>query len=146
MPCPPWWVTVNAPSALIASTVQVSRLRTGSPVVVTQSAVVAAGGDDVTDVHGFATSDRRCDGGVEVAGVAAGGLDGVVDQVDVVVGRGDHGDAATAVVVVDPGGGEPVEVFVEAAGDDPAVRLVGVEGAWVAQRGVGGTRSLPRGG
>ena len=35
-------------------------------------------------------------------------------------------------VVVDPRRGEVVEVRVEGAGDDPAMRFVGVEGAWVS--------------
>ena len=59
-------------------------------------------------------------------------LMGSPDGVDVVVGRGDDGDAAAGVVVVDPGGGETGEVVVEGAGDDPAVRLVGVERGGVA--------------
>ena len=40
----------------------------------------------------------------------------------------------------------PVEVVVEGAGDDPAVRLVGVEGAWVTGIAAAATRRLPRGG
>ena len=55
-------------------------------------------------------------------------------------------DATTATVsplsvTVDPGGGDRVEVLVQGAGDDPPVRLVGVECSRVAgpqqQRGVG---------
>ena len=68
----------------------------------------------------------------EVAGPVAGGLDGVVDVVDVVVGRGDQRHAVAVLVVVDPGGGDPGEVLVEAAGDDAAVGFVGVQDAWVA--------------
>ena len=45
-----WWVTVIAPSASMAVTVQVSRLRTGSPLAGDEVAVVAAGGDDVADM------------------------------------------------------------------------------------------------
>ena len=89
--------------------------------------VVAAGGDDVTDVDRLAGGYPCGDIGVEVAGFEACGLDGVVDGVDVVVRRRDDGDAAAAVVVVDPGGGHTGEVIVEGAGNDPAVRFVGVE-------------------
>ena len=80
---------------------------------------------------------------VEVAGGEAGGLDGLVDGVDVVVRRGDHGDAAAVLVVVDPGGGEAVEVVVEGAGDDPAVRLVGVERSWVTGSQLQGRGCFP---
>ena len=76
---------------------------------------------------GFTGCDPCRTVGIEVAGGAPGGLDGLVDGVDVVVRRGDDGDAAASVVVVDPGRGETVEVGVERAGDDAAVRFVGVE-------------------
>ena len=57
-----------------------------------QGAVVAAGGDDVTDVNVLAASDRRSVFAVEVSGVEPGCLHGAVDGVDVVVRRGDEGD------------------------------------------------------
>ena len=116
MPCPCSRVTVNEPSVPIAVTVQVSRLRTGSPAEVIEGAVVAAGGDDVTDVDVLAAGDRVASVGVEVSGGESGGLDGVVDGVDVVVGRGDEGDGVAAPVVVDPGVGDRGEVLVEGAG------------------------------
>ena len=40
-------------------------------------------------------------------------------------------DARPSLVVGDPGVGHPGQVVLEGAGDDPAVRLVGVEGARV---------------
>lgn len=93
-----------------------------------ETAVVAAGGDDVTDVGVLAAGDLE---GlrVEVAGVVSGCLNNMVDAVDVVVGRGDQGDALAVLVVVDPGGGDAGEVVVEAPGHDPAPSLVGVQGA-----------------
>ena len=47
------------------------------------------------------------------------------------------------VVVVDPGGGDAGEVVVEGAGDDPAVGLVGVEGARVAGSQLQGRGGFP---
>ena len=94
--------------------------------------VVTAGGDDVADVGAFTTSDLCPLTRVEVAVGEAGGLDRVVDGVDVVVGGGDYRRRLAAeVVVVDPCGGDAVEVFVEGAGDDPVVGLVVVEGVGV---------------
>ena len=52
-----------------------------------EPAVVATGRDDVADVGVFAAGDPCRRVGVEVAGVEAGLLDGLVDGVDVVVGR-----------------------------------------------------------
>ena len=49
-------------------------------------------------------------------------------------------------VVVDPGGGDAVEVIIERAGDDPAVGLVGVERSGVTGTAAAGTRLLPSGG
>ena len=49
-------------------------------------------------------------------------------------------------VVVDPGGGDAVEVIVEGAGDDPAVGLVGVERCGGHRHAAAGTRLLPSGG
>ena len=72
---------------------------------------------------------------------SSGGLDGVVDGVDVIVGRGDEGDGVAALVVFDPGVGDRGEVVVERAGDDPVVGFVGVEGA-----GITGSQLQRRGG
>ena len=90
-----------------------------------EAAIVAAGGDDVTDVDVFAAGDRCRRFRVEVTGVEAGRLDGAVDGVDVVVGGRHQRRRASVVVVGDPGVGHPGEVLVQGAGDDPAVRLVG---------------------
>ena len=54
--------------------------------------------------------------------------------------------AAAGVVVVDPGRGESVEVVVEGAGDDAAVRLVGVERRRVTGSQLQGRGGFPRGG
>ena len=67
-----------------------------------QGAVVAAGGDNVTDVSVFAAGDRRGDVRVELSGGDSGGLDGVVDGVDMIIGGGDEGDGFAAGVVLDP--------------------------------------------
>ena len=48
-----------------------------------------------------------------------------------IVARGDHRRRAAGAVTVDPRGGDAVQVLPESAGDDPAVRLVGVEAARV---------------
>ena len=68
-------------------------------------------------------------------------LDGVVEGVDVVVGGGGDGDRPAVGGEAEPVVGDPVEVVVEGAGDDPAVGLVGVERRRVAgaqlQRGGG---------
>ena len=67
-----------------------------------------------------------------MAGGEPGVLDGAVDGVDVVVGRRHQRRRVRPWWwLVDPGVGHPGEVLVEGAGDDPAVRLVGVEGARV---------------
>ena len=133
MPCPCSRVTVSEPSVPTAVTVQVSRLRTGSPADVIEGAVVAAGGDNVADVSALSAGDLRGDVGVEVSGGDSGGLDGVVDGVDMIIRRGDEGDGvAAARVVLDPRFGHRGEVALEAAGDDPVVGFVGVEGAGIA--------------
>ena len=61
-------------------------------------AVVAAGDDDVAGVGVLSVSDRRGHGGVELTGGGAGGLDGVVDRVDVLVGGGGDGDRPAVLV------------------------------------------------
>ena len=78
-----------------------------------QGAVVAAGGDNVADVGVFSAGDRRDGVGVEVSGGDSGGLDGVVDGVDMIIGRGDEGDGVAARVVLDPRVGDRGEVVVE---------------------------------
>ena len=67
-----------------------------------QGAVVAAGGDNVADVSAFAAGDRRDPVRVEVSGGDSGGLDGVVDGVDMIIRGGDEGDGVAARVVLDP--------------------------------------------
>ncbi len=61
-----------------------------------QGAVVAAGGDNVTDVSALSAGDRRGDVRVELSGGDSGGLDGVVDGVDMIIGGGDEGDGDAA--------------------------------------------------
>ena len=95
-------------------------------------AVVAAGDDDVAGVGVLSVSDGAGHGGVELTGGGAGGLDGVVDQVDVLVGGGGDGDRLVVLVAVEPQVGDVVEVFVELAGPDSAVRDVGLDRARVA--------------
>ena len=106
-----------------------------------EAAVVAACRHDVTDVGVFAAGDPGRRVGVEVAGVEAGLLDGVVDGVDVVVGRRHERRRSAVLVVGDPGVGHAGEVLVEGAGDDPAVGFVGVERPRVA-----GSQQQRRGG
>ena len=96
-----------------------------------EAAVVAAGRDHLSDMGDLAATKPCRNHAVEVTGGMASGLDGVVDRVDVVVRRRHDGDASAGVVVIEPGGGQPVEVLVEGAGNDPAVGLVGVEATWV---------------
>ena len=67
-----------------------------------QGAVVAAGGDNVTDVSALSAGDRCGDVRVELSGGDSGGLDGVVDGVDMIIRRGDEGDGGAASVVLDP--------------------------------------------
>ena len=97
-----------------------------------EASVVAAGRDDVVDMRGLVAGDPCRNIGVEVSGGDAGLLDGPVDNVGLLVGRCDHGEAATGVVDVDPCRCDPVEVVIERAGDDPAVGFVGVERSGVA--------------
>ena len=94
--------------------------------------VVAAGGDDVADVSALTTADAGAVAVVELAGAQAGGLDGGVDGVDVIVGR--RGDRRAAFVGghVEPGLGDPVEVPLECVGVDAVVGLVRLEGTRVA--------------
>ena len=110
-----------------------------------EAAVVSSGGDDVTDVGGFAGGDRSGRVRVELAGGEPSVLHGVIDGVDVVVSRGDHRHRPAVLVVGNPGVGDSGEVLVEGAGDDPPVSLVGVEGARVAGA-TAATRRLPIGG
>ena len=122
-------------------TVQVSRLRTGSPAEVIS---VRSLRRVATTSPTWTCSPLAIGGtvtGVELSGVESGRLDGAVDGVDVIVRRGNEGDCFASVMVFDPGRGHPFEVGVEGAGDDPIVGLVGVEGARIAgsqqQRGGG---------
>jgi hypothetical protein len=87
------------------------------------------------------SGDRRhAGGGVEVAGGEAGLLDGVVEEVDVVVGGGGDGHGAGG-GEGGPGGGDGGDVVVEGAGMDTAVGLIRVE-----RGGVGGTKPAGGGG
>ena len=111
-----------------------------------EATVVAAGGDHIAEVGCFAGGDPCRKLGVEVTGGEAGRLDGVVDGVDVVVGRRHQGDGAAVLMVVDPRGGDAVEVLLERAGNDAVVRLVGVQARVDHRIAVAGTRLLPSGG
>ena len=108
-----------------------------------KGAVVAAGGDDVTDVGALSAGDRRDESGLSVSGGDSGGLDGVVDGVDMIIGGGDEGDGAARLLVFDPRVGHRGEVIVECAGDDPVVGLVGVEGAGITGSQLQRRGSLP---
>ena len=110
-----------------------------------EGAVVAASGHPVAGMDPLPCGDGSGPGGVEVAGGQAGLLDGLVEQVDVVVGGG--GDRHRAVGGQSgPGGGDGGDVVVEGAGVDAAVGLVGVEGGRDRRRGVGWRRRLPTAG
>ena len=67
-----------------------------------EGAVVAAGGDDVTDMGALATGDRYVDVRVELSGGDSGGLDGVVDGVDMIIRGGDEGYGAATLLMFDP--------------------------------------------
>ncbi len=97
-----------------------------------QLALVASGGDDITDIHVVAVGDHGGQAGVEVAAVEAVLLDGVVDGVDVFVACGGDRGRVTTVVAVEPLVGDGVEMLEQRAGDDPVVGEVGVEGVRVA--------------
>ncbi len=93
-----------------------------------QPPVVAPGGHHVADVGVLAAGDVDGGVGVEVADDEPEVLDGGVEQVDVLV-RGRHQRHRVApVVAVDPPFGDLAEMLLQGAGDDPAVRLVGVQG------------------
>ena len=64
---------------------------------------------------------------VEVAEVAAGVLDGLVEGVDVGVGFCGDGDGPVVGVVANPVVGDPVELGLEVGGSDSVVLEVGVE-------------------
>ena len=108
-----------------------------------EATVVAAGGDHIAEVGGFAGGDPCRKLGVEVTGGEAGGLDGVADGVYLVVGRRHQGDGAAVLVVVDPRGGEAVEMLLERAGNDAVVRLVGVKRAWITASQLQGRGCFP---
>ena len=93
--------------------------------------VVAACRHDITDVGVFAAGDPCRRVGVEVTGVEPGLLHGAVDGVDVVVCRRHQCRRASVLVIGEPGVGHTLQVVREGAGDDAAVRLVGVEGTRV---------------
>ena len=105
-----------------------------------EGAVVATGDDDLADVRVFSSGDLDRDA-PEVATFEAGGLDGSVEGVDVLVRRRGDGNGATGGGVVGPADGDPGRLVLESARDDPAVVLVRVEGgeatAAQAEGGVG---------
>ena len=106
-----------------------------------EAAVVAAGRHDVTDVGVFAAGDP-----VAVSGSRWPASRRACWTAWLMVSTWSLVDATNAAGrpcwwLVDPGVGHAGEVLVEGAGDDPAVGLVGVEGAWVA-----GSQQQRRGG
>ena len=94
-------------------------------------AVVAAGDNDVAGMGVLSVSDRGGHGRVELTGGGPCSLDGVVDQVDVLVRCCGDGDCFVVLVAVEPQVGDVVEVFVELAGVDASVSDVGVDGCGV---------------
>ena len=127
----------------MAVTVQVSRLRTGSPLVVTSrrslrrvatTSPMPAVSPPAIGVSRWSSRWPASRRAVWTAWLMASTWS-LVD--------GDDGDGAPGVVVVDPGRGEPVEVVVEGAGDDAAVGLVGVERLRVAGSELQGCGGFP---
>ena len=94
--------------------------------------VVAAGDDDLPDMHAFVASDCGRGGGVEVAGVEAGVLDGVVEGVDVLVAAGGDRHCPPGRGERKPVVGDAGQVLVERAGGDPPMALVDADGVGVA--------------
>jgi hypothetical protein len=101
-----------------------------------EATVVAAGGDDVTDVGDLAAGDGDHQVTAQLTIGESGCLDCPVDGVDVVVARRHQRDRVAVVVIFEPGSCHVIEVLLEGAGVDPVVGLVGVEGAGItgAQR------------
>ena len=127
----------------MAVTVQVSRLRTGSPSLVTSRRSLRRVATTSQMWTASPAAIRDATSASRSPASRRAGLDGVVDGVDVVVRRGDDCDAAAGVVVVDPGGGDAGEVVGEGAGDDAAVGLVGVEGDGVTASQLQGCGGFP---
>jgi hypothetical protein len=72
-----------------------------------------------------------------------GALHGVVDGVDVLVGAGGDSDALPGGGEPEPFLGDPIDVLLESAGDDPVVGLVGIERARVAAAELEGRGGFP---
>ena len=83
-------------------------------------------------------------GPVEIAGGEPGGLDGVVEGVDVVVGGGGDRHRASLPVVGHPLLGDGGHLVGELAAADPVVSLVGVEGGGVGVAELEGGGRFPR--
>jgi hypothetical protein len=96
-----------------------------------EAAMVPSGGDHVTNKGDVAARDRDGTVDVELSCLVSGGLDGVVEGVDVIVGCRNQSYRATLVVIVDPTFSDQCQVVFEGAGDDAAVCLVRIQGAGV---------------
>ncbi len=108
-----------------------------------ESSVVSPGDDDFTDAGKFVAGDR-CQGvGVDVTGIGACALDGLVDAVDVIVARRGDGEGLAGGVRRAPLVGDDGELFVKGAGDDPAMGEVVVERAAVAAAELEGRSGFP---
>ena len=81
--------------------------------------------------------------GSELADGEAHPLHSVVDRINVVVGGGGDGHRAAVEGVSDPVFGDDVEMVEERAGDDPAVRLVGVQRSRAPGSQLQGGRCFP---
>ena len=143
VPCPCSRVTVNEPSEPIAVTVHVSAVADRLAGRRDEGAVVAARGDNVTDVSALSAGDLHGDVRIELAGGNSGGLHSTIDGVDMIVRRGDEGHRLATLLEFDPRFGHRGEVVVECAGDDPVVRFVGVEGAGITGSQLQGRGSFP---
>jgi hypothetical protein len=87
------------------------------------------------DLHGLVR--------VEAADVAPGGLDGRVDEVDMLVGGGRDRHRLARGGLGDPRDGQAAEVVVKGPGYKPVVGLVGVECSGVAGSQLQGGGRLP---
>jgi hypothetical protein len=77
----------------------------------------------------FTPGDRGRAVGVEVTGVEAGVLDGVVECVDVLVAAGCDRDGLSCAGQFDPVAFDSVEVLIDGPGLNAALLLVQVEGS-----------------
>jgi hypothetical protein len=94
--------------------------------------VVAAGHDDLTDIGLLLAGDGDGGGWVEIAGVKAGALDGVVECVDVLVAAGRDRHRPPGGGEREPVSGDAGQVILEPPGADATVGLVDIDGVGVS--------------